>query len=101
VDHVSTAELVEKTAIIPLLFPSISMNPLVLSFVLANYRPERHSLCTCCTTSNLMGAVKTAGKAREPDASPASLKTLTVGRAAISMGSLLKRGCLFAVGRGT
>lgn len=29
-----------------------------------------HSLWTCWTTSNLMGAVKTEGKAKDPEASP-------------------------------
>lgn len=41
-----------------------------------------HSLCTCCTTSSLIGAVKTAGRGNEPEDSPAAEKTETVGREA-------------------
>lgn len=43
------------------------------------------SLWTCWTTSSLMGAVKTAGRGREPEDSPVADQTVTVGRAAILM----------------
>lgn len=46
---------------------------------------SKNSLWTCWTTSSLMGAVKTAGRGREPEASPVADQTVTVGRAAILM----------------
>lgn len=46
---------------------------------------SENSLWTCWTTSSLMGAVKTAGRGREPEASPVADQTVTVGRAAILM----------------
>lgn len=50
-----------------------------------SYISSSDSLWTCWTTSSLMGAVKTAGRGREPEDSPVADQTVTVGRAAILM----------------
>ena len=49
-------------------------------------------VCTKCTTSRRMGAVKTAGRGAEPLGAPAAEYTVTVGRAAILQVGLRARG---------
>jgi hypothetical protein len=68
--------------------PSIHLTSHRPPLRIADYIPNQtwlnpNSLCTCCTTSSLIGAVKTAGRGREPELSPVADQTETVGRAAI------------------